>query len=240
MRLDLRRILNPGALIRAPDRIQQHLIKRDQRLDIQLIATVGVPLNIPATQHDIAADLDALAASDLGKCADGGGAGELGAVDTMRALETGDERRVRRAQEGLAEKQVQRAARVAVAQLGLDVRHVRRRVAGAAAGPLERVQRRLHRERRPRRDSRQALDADGAAVARYGGQAACGRGVVHLLPLPEDVVDEAVVEEEHRAEAGRLAVAYVAVRAEDGVRVLYARLVEASNREVDGVVWAFE
>jgi hypothetical protein len=59
---------------------------------------------------------------------------------------------------------------------------------------------------------------------------------VHLLPLLGDVVDEAVVEEEHGVEAGRLVVAYVAVRAEDGVRVVYARLVEASNREADGVV----
>ena len=97
MRLDLRRILNPGALIRAPDRIQQHLIKRNQRLDTQLIATVGVPLHIPTTQHGTAADLDALVASDLGRCADDEGAGELGAVDTMRALEAGDEHRVRRA-----------------------------------------------------------------------------------------------------------------------------------------------
>lgn len=91
-----------------------------------------------------------------------------------------------------------------------------------------------------RRDPRQALDADGAAVARDDGQAARGRGVVHLLPLPEDMVDEAVVEEEHGVEAGRLAVAHVAVRAEDGVHLVYARLVEASNREVDGVVWAFK
>lgn len=128
--------------------------------------TVGAPLHIPATQHSIAADLGALVASDLGKRADDEGAGELGAVDTMRALEAGDGRRVWRAQEGLAEQRVRRAACVAEAQLGLDVRHVRRRVLGAAAGLLERVQRRFHRERRPRRDVRQALDADGAAVAR--------------------------------------------------------------------------
>jgi len=159
MRLDLRRVLNLGALIRAPDRIQQHLIKRDQRLDIQLIATFGTPLHTPATQHGIAADLDALMASDLGERADDEGAGELGVVDTMRALEAGDKRRVRRAQEGLAEQRVQRA----------DVRHVLRRVPGAAAGPLEWVQRRLHRERRPRRDVRQALDADGAAETRDDG-----------------------------------------------------------------------
>ena len=97
MRLDLRRILNLGALIHAADRIQQHLIKRDQRLDIQLIATVDTPLHILATQHGIAADLDALAASDLGKRVDDEGARELGAVDTMRALEAGDGRRVWRA-----------------------------------------------------------------------------------------------------------------------------------------------
>lgn len=43
---------------------------------------------------------------------------------------------------------------------------------------------------------------------------------MRLLPLPEDVVDEAAAaEEEHGVEAGRFVVAHVAVRAEDGVRV---------------------
>ena len=127
-------------------------------------------------------------------------------------------------------------------ELILNVGHVEGSIP-ASVRFLERVKRCFHVKWGLRFDIRQFFFGGCPSVllrVLYDAQSAGRCELVLLLPLPESVVNKAKVEEEDWIKTRCLVIAHVTIRAEDGVSIIIALLIEASDREMNSIVWAFE